>query len=214
MFWEMSTCVCFPTLCARTLLSVLSDIAAIWAQIAPAVSQHGTLHGRCRGTRRSLVVLRVPNCVWNHLLCLFVTASGTSWVFFFGEGGGRGRIEERHTLTPLQKIHLVTHRPALTLPIPRGGDWPPPPPSAHERTSSPGGMWLLPSLRHKRGWPPNASSTLAQPSSAGDVVPAGPWLSPTERRTSASLQTTCPPTSTDNTTRRARLPLSAASLWR
>ena len=71
--------------------------------------------------------------------------------------------------------------------------------------------------------PPNASSMLAQPSSAGDVVPAGLWPSPTEPKTCASRLTTCPPPPrpTRQGARDCQDPptlgtsaLCAASLWR
>ena len=102
-----------------------------------------------------------------------------------------GRIEARHTLTPLSKVRLITHSgPALTLPVPRGGGQPPPP-RWEECDHRP--PWAhLKSRRHvatafaaaqERMAPPTHPRTLAQPSSAGDVVPAGPWPS----------QTICPP---------------------
>ena len=64
-----------------------SHTATIWAQIAPAVSQRGTLHCQCRKTleihvilplRREARLLLVPDCVWNHLVSLhpFRVSSG------------------------------------------------------------------------------------------------------------------------------------------
>ena len=83
----VGVCLFFESLCAHSFLSVQScPTATIWAQIAPAVLQRGTLH--------LLVYENTFNIFHSShsLFCLFLTASGTTEsVCLAGIGGGASR---------------------------------------------------------------------------------------------------------------------------